>query len=515
MQISDFLTILGLVLAVWAIIPSKERRFILLFFSDFEFGILTISLFFIHYLMSFDWLISNWFPSLTFFVINNGLPSTTWAYILALTTIFYPIIKVTFGYFSSSRLKKTITLYETYLKENEIDLLVNYISKYHIADIKKYLQGISNLPHKESIDIILRRRTDKEKAYDKLVQPQRILFASWVYGHIIQNENFVRKSANKYPDFFAIALSGMKTKESSNEDLVKLFIECLFENKNQLLIQELKIMNGANSSVLKMNKNYNIPILFSLFANTKVAAENYVWYPVGEGTVRSLKHDSEQKEFLIKEYDYDLESELWNQKIYIALVYFNIMVRETIYRDSEWHMWLYYFRHFTDHLIEIIPTQNEYEEDSECPSFTHRMINEQFSIMTEWLDLAKKHNTVNRVIDTVKCMGWCVNSICQADNLKISEKYRRQQLNLILSTYFEFSHYSDNIAATTARHWLEMLFLNPKGVDFGKQERTKKYLIALQDAWNQFDKVPYQYQEDNGSIQHFVNTILTPLGLEE
>ncbi|WP_028982469.1 hypothetical protein [Sporocytophaga myxococcoides] len=515
MQPSDFLTILGLALAVWAIIPSKERRFILLFFSKFEIGVFIASLFVIHYLMCFDWLMANWFPCLSIFTVDNGLPSSTWAYMIALTIIFFPIVKVSFGYFSASRLKSMIALYETYLKENEIDLLVNYITKYHIKDIRKYLQGISHLPQKESIDIILRRRTDKDKAYDKLVEPKRILFASWVYGHIIQNENFVRKTANKYPELFATAFSGMETKESSNEDLVKLYIECLFENKNQLLIQELKIMNGTNSSVLEMNKNYDIPILFSLFAHTKVASENYVWYPVGEEAVKSLKHDSVQKEFLTKKYDHDLESELWNQKIYIAIVYFNYMVRETIYRDSEWHMWLFYFRHFTDLLIEIIPSPNDYEGNSEYPSFAHKMIYEQFSIMTNWLDLAKEQETDNRVIDTIRCLGWCVHSICQADNSKISVWFRRRQLDLILSTYFKFSHYPDNIAATTARQWLEKLFLNPKGVDFGVPERTNEYLAALQDAWNEFDKIPYQYHEDNGSIQHFVTTVLTPIGLNE
>ena len=515
MQPSDFLTILGLALAVWAIIPNKERKFILLFFSKFEIGLFVASLLFIHYLMSFEWVMTNWFPCFSVFTVEKGIPSTTWAYIVSLTVIIYPIVKVSFGYFSPSRLTNLISLYKSYLKENEIDLLVNYIRKYHIDDIKSFLKGISHLPQKENIDIILRRRTDSDKVYDELVKPQRILFASWVYGHIIQNEIFVRSAANKYPELFAIAFSGMETTESSNQDLVKLYIECLFEAKNQSLIQELKILNNANDSVLGRNENVDIPILFSLFAHTKAAVENYVWYPVGEGTVKSLKHDSDQIDFLIKKYDSDLEAELWNQKVYIAIVYFNYMVRESIYRDSEWHMWLFYFRHFTDLLIEIIPDQNDYDGDSEYPSFAHYMIYQQFSIMNDWLDLAKEQETDHRVIDTARCLGWCVHSICQADNSKISVRFRRSQLDSILTTYFEFSHYPENIGASTTRQWLEKLFLNPKGVDFGTPEITNEYLTAMQDAWDEFDKVPFQYHENNGSIQQFVTNVLTPLGLNE
>lgn len=513
MQTSDFLTILGLALAVWAIIPNKERRFILLFFSKFEVAIFIAALFFIHYLMSFEWLLENWFPRLIFITTEKGLPTHTWAYIIALVIIFYPILKVSFGFFSPSRKKNMITLYETYLKEDEIDLLVGYIHKYHIADIKKYLQGISHLPEKETIDIHLRKRTKTDEEYDRLIEPQRILFASWVYGHLLCNENFIVKAANKYPELFAIAFSGMETDRASNEDIVKLYVECLFENKNQLLVQELKIMADTSSSVLQMSQEFNIPILYSLFAHTKAASNNYVWYPVGEGTVKSLKYDTEQKEFLIKKYDSDLDAELWNQKIYISIMYFNYMVRETIFRDSEWHMWLFYFRHFTDQLIEIIPSSNDYNEDSETPSFTHKMISEQFSIMNDWLDLAKEQETDHRVIDTIRCLGWCIHSICNADSSKISVKFKRSQIDLILSTYFQFSHFPENIGATTAREWLETLFLNPYGVDHGIPNRTAEYLEALKDAWDEFDKVPYQNHENNGSIEHFEETVLRPIGL--
>lgn len=512
MQTSDFLTILGLALAVWAIIPNKERRFILLFFSKLEILFFIASLFFIHYLISFDWIKENWFSTLEIFTIKKGLPSNTWAYITALIIIFYPILKVSFCFFSRSRLKNMISLYESYLKESEIDLLVRYINKYHIEDIKKYLQGVSHQTPREGIDIMLRRRTRTDDENDRLLNSQRILFASWVYEIIIKNELFIRKAANKYPELFAKAFSGIETIEASSREVVNLFIESLFENNNQILIQELKIINNTNSSILEISKDYEIPILYSLFVNTKASYANHVWYPVGELTIKSLKHNTEQKEFLVKKYDSDLELELWNKKIYLSLVYFNYMVRESIYRDSGWHMWLFYFRNFTDLLIDIIPTENNYDENAEYPSFAHKMIYDQFQIMIDWLNLAKDIKTENRVIDTIRCLGDCINSICQSNNSKISAQFKKNQLDLIISTYFEFYLYSDNVSANTTRIWLEKLFVNPKGVDFGVPSRTNEYLIALQDAWDNFDKVPYEDGEENGPINHF-REILSDIGI--
>lgn len=119
MQPSDFLTLIGLALAIWSFIPQKERNFILLFFSKLEITALVFSLFFMLYLMSFDWLEENWFNGLNSFRINKGIPASIWAYILSLAVIAYPIIKVSFFYFSRGKSKKLITLYNSLLKENE------------------------------------------------------------------------------------------------------------------------------------------------------------------------------------------------------------------------------------------------------------------------------------------------------------------------------------------------------------------------------------------------------------
>jgi hypothetical protein len=515
METSDFLTILGLGLAVWALIPQKQAKFILSFFSKFEIFIFILSLFFIHYLMSFDWVLNTWFPSLSIFTTEKGIPSIIWAYIVSLLVVTYPIIKVAFGFFSESRVKNLIDLYKTYLKESEIDLLVNFINKYHILDIHKYLKGLSNLPKKENIDIVLRRRTESDWAYEKLTKPKRILFASWVYGNILQNEAFVKNSANKYPELFAIAFSGMETEKSCNPSLVKLYIESIFESKNYSFIQELKILNDSYDSIKERNESIDLPILYSLLSHTIAAKTNNVWYPVGEGAIKSLKYDEEQKNFLQRKYDSDIKDDLWNQKIYIAIAYFNYMVRETIYRNNEWHMWLFYYQYFLKHLIKLIPSDNEYDMDSSYPSFIHFVIEEEFTIMLEWLQLSIEQNNDNRVIDTVRCLGNCISQICEANNTSVSENFKSYLIDLVLSKYFDFSHYHDNAGALTAMTWIEQMFLNPKDVDRVAINRPENYLYILQKSWNEFDKIPYQEHNNNGIIERFSELILRPLQLNE
>ena len=465
--------------------------------------------------MVFDWLVENWFPGLSVFVLTKGIPSKSWAYILALATIVYPIVKVTFSFFAKSRLSDLLSLYDAYLKEGEIDLLADIIVKYHIQDIEQFKRGLSQVPEKSGKDIVLRRRTDADVAYEKLVSPKRLLFASGVYNNILRNETFVQGAANKYPQMFAKAFNGMRTKGSADQDFAKLYTGELFIHKNKSLIEELKIVNGSNSSLLDIQEQYDIPILAGLLSHTEAAAENYVWYSVGNEAVKSLKHDANQREFLRQEHDYDLEPEMWGQKIYVAIVYFNYMVRETIYNDNAYHMWLFYYDRFVTLLIELLPKENTYEPRSEYPSFAHKMIYEQFSIMTDWLALARDQETDHRIIDTIRCLGKCIHSLCQASDSKILPRFRRSMLDMVLHAYFKFSDYPDNPASKTAREWFEKMFAFPKGTDFGTREVTDEYLGAIQDAWNHFDKVPYQYHGTGEAIERFKDNVLFPLGIED
>lgn len=514
MKVTDFLTILGLALAVWAIIPKKERNFILLFFSKKQIILFAVCLLFLHWLFAFDWLLENWILSLNIFTFEKGIPSSTWAYIFSLLIIVIPVFKVIFGFFSKSRLTELVSLYNSLLKDNDIDLLVEYINKYHLNDIKFFLQGLSHLPEKEDMDRLLRRRTETDVAYDKLLKQTRVKFAASIYGHILQSEDFVNKTTSKYPELLATAFGGMETAKASNEDLVKSYIELLFESKNQAFITELKLVNNSNSSIGNISEQYEIPILFGLLSNTKAAAKNYVWYPVGEKGVKSLKYDKVQLEFLAKKYDSDLESELWNNKAQIAIVYFNYMVRETIYKNSEWHMWLFYYRYFTDLLIDLIPNENDYEKDAERPSFAHSLIVDIIWNIRGWLELAKENKVEYRVIDAIKCLGDCLDSICNSQDEKLSPSFKKRQLDLIISLWFEYSHYVEQDEVQLIREWLVKMFLNPKGVGSGVPELNQTYISILRDTWNEFDKIPYQMHEDNGSVADFKAKVLTPLNIE-
>lgn len=514
MEAKDFLTILGLGLAVWALVQKKERKFVLLFFSKTQIIVFAIGILYLHYLFAFDWLRDNWFPFLNIFSFDKGIPNEIWAYFFAVILLGIPITIVVLGFFSSSRRDELLSLYNSLLRENEIDLLVEYIEKYHSDDIKNYLKGMSHLPEKETIALLLRQRTEKDEEYEKLIKAKKMQFAASVYGHIIQNENFIYKAAPKYPELFAKILSGMETEKASNEDLVKNFIERIFETQNQSFISELKIINDSYSSLDDINERYEIPILHSILSHTKTAARNSVWYPVGEKAVKSIKYDTNQKDFLQKKYDGDLESEQWNHKIHLAIVYFNYMVRETIFKNSGSHMWLFYYRNFTELLIETIPADNENKTEFENPTFAHKLISDLFENMRDWLDLAKERKVTFRIIDTVKCLGSCINAVCEAEEIKISTEFKIRQLKLLISLWFKYSEVEETEATSLTTEWITKMFQSPKWVDQGEIFVSNNFVNLMKEAWRQFDKIPYKHGQ-NYLIDQFRSEVLIPIGITE
>lgn len=549
MGTSDFLTILTIGVAVWTVIPKKERRFYLLFFTALEIRFLLLGLVFLHFLMGFDWIEDNWIASLEKFRVSGGLSPEIWAYFLALIIISYPVLKVTYGYFPKSNKLEIIKYYEYLLNEREIDLLMEYLQKYHLNHIYSFLLEKSKIKEKDSLDIMLRRRTESDFELEKLLGFKKMNIAAAVYSQILKKENFIRSGASKYPFVFAKVISGMKTRKVADRYFVYTCLEELLKSLNNSFVDELKKLDGAQDSIKERLEGLDLPIMSALFTNRDSAIQNHPWMPVGEVVIKSLKYNQGQVDFLRRDFDSDLEDEVWKYPIQAGIVFFDYMVRESIYCNWGYHMWMFYFRSFIPILIKISPEEDYSLNRSETPKFAHFFIKEIFVRMIAWLKLAKKlgdgiletsqenENTTKprvgdpdsskqksdssdkafevhfNIIDTVKCLGQCFHSIFQASEDQIPRRLKLNLLERIVQIYCEYSLNTANPACIEVVSTLAMFFKNPKGVDSGIPEITDQYKSLLEDVWDEFDKVPFQYDRHDWVLNRFETDVLIPLGI--
>jgi hypothetical protein len=512
---SDFLTILGLAIAAWAIIAANERRFIALFFSKQELALGLILVAVIHYLLAFEWIRQHWFPGLSIFTVKRGVPAATWAYVCALALLAYPIGRVSFGFFAKVRLKQLIGLYESLLERGDIDLLIRYLLKYHIADIQLYLEGVSDE------EVVVRGEDSRTnvgqvaKRSKSFSWAKRETFAEAAYSWIVTKEEFVRRAANINPGLFAQVIKGMQCKRAANQDFVKLYLACLFEHKNAQFIKELKTVDGARDSILDRIEYVDLPILEAVLVNTEVAAENYVWYSIGQEARKGMQYDNDQLTFLKQNYDEQLEPELWQQKIFIAVVFFNYMVRETIYRESGWHMWLFYYQRFVELLIRNNIPDAVRPGRKRAKTFNEHLIETIVRNTLEWIELAVDENTEGQSIDVVKCLGEILVDVMDTDETALSNEFKVEVFNSVLSTYFDLSKHQNTETESWTRIQMEGMLRNPSNPEWDEVECSRNYLTMFESAWRKFDKVPFQGIEDNGSVEQFKRNVLDRMGIGE
>ncbi|GJM17527.1 MAG: hypothetical protein DHS20C13_28540 [Thermodesulfobacteriota bacterium] len=399
-------------------------------------------------------------------------------------------------------------MYNELLDQEEIQILSDYIRKYHINDVETYLKKYSEIPDKDILEINLGIRTEADEQEEKLVNKNRMAYARSVYYGIIHREEFIKKAALAYPEMFAQVIRGMASTKVSDEYFVKAFLNTLIDEKSPQLIEELKIMENSYDSLEQRLEYNDLPILEGVLNDLPVAVENSIWYPFGEKGIYDLEYNDETKAFLAQKFDDSIKEQLWNHRIYLCIVFFNYMVREAIYREVKWHMWLFYYNHFTQSIIENIPNDNEYDQDSEWPSFNHYLIYQMFHNMKDWLELALKEKTTRRIIDSIRCIGKILKQLSEADEDKISPRFKQRIFDSAIHIYFSDMHIEkEKEGSDLIRQWIGIAFRDPELFHEPQVNVTPEFRAVLIDAWDHFDKVPYERHSQDLLDQFQTNVI--------
>lgn len=154
MILSDLISLIAIILAIFAFINDKERLFIINKFSRNDIVLIVIVFFFINFLLYYKW----WSG-----VINTknfeigGFPSpNTWAYITILAFICWIIYKVFFSHFPLVNQMRVLNYYEFLINRKEYDFLFNLLIRYE-NDILLKIEQNSNYKSKLN-DLIFKNK---------------------------------------------------------------------------------------------------------------------------------------------------------------------------------------------------------------------------------------------------------------------------------------------------------------------------------------------------------------------
>lgn len=234
-------------------------------------------------------------------------------------------------------------------------------------------------------------------------------------------------------------------------DFLNLYLKELLGNQGSILYSEL-----ANNQNLSGNNRYQIPetnrLLYYLFIDAKVAQELDAYKPVGEFALQEL--DRQALDPIADPYNKkmdDFESEASRSPLVATIHFFSIMVTEALFQGIEWHMWLYYFPHIVKKIVHnYAPSDPQTDFSAEWPIRYNFLIYRIVETLRDWIEALEEipsnqanvvlksatatHENENIPKSSILALGDCLWLILDSDAL--GDHFQFYVLDIVFRIYF-------------------------------------------------------------------------------
>ena len=206
--------------------------------------------------------------------------------------------------------------------------------------------------------------------------------ASDILRGLLNHPQFVSYLSVSHPHF---CLKILAIPEVIREDFTELWMTSLIVDSNSLLYSELrnsKNLNGRHRLAVPSSNR----ILYFLFKDVAIAERLALYAPVGDCVSRYLDEDTELVEVYNRPLGYYEKSGRYRCPVYAGIKLFEIMLHEAIHQGMQDHLWLFYFPHFTDKILKQLRDQQPDDTNSEWPTPFHYLIYQIVTITSNWID---------------------------------------------------------------------------------------------------------------------------------
>ena len=403
---SGLLTMLGLVVAAFAIIPKERLLDLRLRITMLDWVFITSSFILVHYII--------YFPVLNEFGLVLNLGPWRWGfseentiYLIFLCLTVYLFISFITAKVTRKNIKGFCELFEGQILERKYGEL-SFLLQRHLNDIIKIKNhvGFRNsvamklrpshrfLVNSKSIgenkDGLLKRKFPSHMRslanfIEKPSDHQELALS--LIRRILTSPEYVSYLAISKPYFCVDILKNLSRGFGIKEEFLKLFIYSLIDNLGSVYYFELEHTNTMSSKgfsrfiIPKSNK-----LLFYLFSDVKVSENLAVYKPVGDKIFDILNYDLK----VISRYNEPLGTYFENYAlrcpINSSLHFFEIMILESMHQGIKWHMWLYYFSSFTKKIVGKLNPDSNVDLNTEWPTPFHCLLYRIVSIILGWLE---------------------------------------------------------------------------------------------------------------------------------
>lgn len=397
MDPTGLLTILGLVVASFAIIPKERRLDLSLRITRIDWLIISISFILVHYIM--------YFPTFKAFGFYIELGEWKWGfdeenttYLIFLFLSFYLFWRIKTSKVSKANINGFSELFERLLSENK-HMELTFLLENHLDDIlrvqkqsslRNYVAskirpepeifGFLNSDRKENVFKNAFREPLTKLSNNLEHQDSHNEIAFSITQRIFTSQKYVSYISQSRPYF---CLNTIKKDFSQKKDFLALFFQSQIRNNHSIYYYELEnshnLRTGNRFELYESNK-----LLYFLFNEVSTAEKLSIYKPVGDEVFHHIDNNKE----LIERYQEPFgtyEKDKNKCPIYVSLHFFDIMITESMHQGVRWHMWLFYFSTFTKKIINKIPSDKNSLFQAEFPTPLHFLLHEIVSTVCGWL----------------------------------------------------------------------------------------------------------------------------------
>jgi len=536
MDINGLLTFAGLIVAAYSLLSPVQRRELSLRLNWVDWMVVLLSIVGIHYLMFYD---SDPLAIQKAFSLGwEARQRGEYAYWVLFAGTMFVWLRIRFFALQGADIGKLYSLAEELLnagKYSELASLMDYhfdrLVKIHKAKewkvqakriievavlpdkhIKRYMLW----PNKKSLlgnklrsylyprlKPIIRRLPDESAA---------TLAVEELFTYVFLRKPFAIEISKVHP-YFALKLFSLPNVRT--EMFLEAYFEALLQNKHSILYFEIRnCQTLAPGPVHRYLVETSNKLLFSSLSNLQIAQDIKIYRLLSEPILSKLtwlhKHPEED--------DYNSEPEntdelILESEIALAIRFFDIMVLEAINQDYEWHMWLYYFRHFTDGICKNYrPVAKYVDLEAEFPTKYSYLLYEIISTLCGWVrtieDLpAAQKNTVlknlrpdtengNPIKCSILCLAQCLRTVLITAS--IPKKFKDYLTGCVVNLYFDLAKNQK------CEKYAEVLFNSLNTPRLYDQSYDSVYFGHLISGIINNDNIPHMFGEGHERVEAFV-----------
>jgi hypothetical protein len=393
-------TLLGVVVAVYALLSPERRRDLLVRLGWLDWAIIAIALLLIHYILFYPILKSiGVAPYLGTW--RWGFTEATASYSILLVAAVVVGVRVVTTRLGRGKMVLLRELFESQLHARKYEEAL-YLFNGHLNSIIRAARNDYLFPRlKEKMNPSPWSAFGTTQAPLRWYQGKIFRWLSmWLPGYedskdtaddilhrLLTYEPFARTLAALRPH------SGLRVLASDirqARDFQELWLSALLDDQHSVLYSEIK--DNQNMSGIR---RYVFPpgnrVLFFYFGEISRAKDLAVYKPIGDYFLQELRRKA--ADALSDRYNGpldDFEDEAkWKDPCYAVLQMFGFMIPEAVHAGITWHMWLYYAPLFVEQIVQNLEPTPRVDLAREWPTPYHYFLYECIHSLCDWVTIVQ------------------------------------------------------------------------------------------------------------------------------